>query len=256
MDTEKQRQSRNDDVRLTKSGNARSKQLLVMPELLTNRMAARRALEWIGTSKARLGFRYKISNLFLQSLSQLSTCPFLSCKDQPTRVWPNCNASSIALGLSFCVTIHLIFVTVEQIRTPKVKYCSECCKDSSPRVPPCYSASGWVHDLVPNLVVLRAKIQKHSCHSGHNPIEAPQTIHWDTCTKEMAGKGHTSTNVLTHSILWERKLGLLKQKRVEQVPHGESIFGHHRQVAALRRSVFTGLVQLWLAAVTSGCDQQ
>ena len=38
MDTEKQRQHRRDDVRLTESGNARTEQLLVVPtELLTNR---------------------------------------------------------------------------------------------------------------------------------------------------------------------------------------------------------------------------
>ena len=38
MDTEKQRQHRCDDVRLTESGNARRMQLLVMPtESLTNR---------------------------------------------------------------------------------------------------------------------------------------------------------------------------------------------------------------------------
>jgi len=38
MDTKKQRQRRRDDVRLTKSRNARSEQLLVVPtELLTNR---------------------------------------------------------------------------------------------------------------------------------------------------------------------------------------------------------------------------
>jgi len=38
MDTEKQRQRRRDDARLTKSGNARTEQLLVVPtELLTNR---------------------------------------------------------------------------------------------------------------------------------------------------------------------------------------------------------------------------
>jgi len=54
MDTEKQRQRRRDDVRLTKSGNVRSEQPLMMPELLTNRMSAWRALEWIGTSKAQL----------------------------------------------------------------------------------------------------------------------------------------------------------------------------------------------------------
>ena len=56
MDTEKQRQSRCDDVRLTESGNTRSEQLLVMPYRVTNqqRMAAMRALEWIRTSKAWL----------------------------------------------------------------------------------------------------------------------------------------------------------------------------------------------------------
>ena len=44
MDTEKQRQHRRDDVRLTESGNARSKQLLMVPtESLTNRAW----LEWI-----------------------------------------------------------------------------------------------------------------------------------------------------------------------------------------------------------------
>jgi len=38
MDTEKQRQFRRDDMRLTKSGAARSEQLLMMPtESLTNR---------------------------------------------------------------------------------------------------------------------------------------------------------------------------------------------------------------------------
>jgi len=71
MDTEKQRQRRRDDARLTESGNARSEQLLVVPtESLTNRvanqqsLAVRRALEWIRTSKARLVFRYEISDLF------------------------------------------------------------------------------------------------------------------------------------------------------------------------------------------------
>ena len=50
MDTEKQRQRRCHDARMTESGNARSEQ----------RMAARRALEWIGASKARLVFRYEL----------------------------------------------------------------------------------------------------------------------------------------------------------------------------------------------------
>jgi len=38
MDTEKQKQRRHDDVRLTESGNARSEQFLVVPtESLSNR---------------------------------------------------------------------------------------------------------------------------------------------------------------------------------------------------------------------------
>ena len=68
MDTEKQRQHRRDDVRLTESGNARSKQLLVvLTESLTNRdwlPGHVRALEWIRTLKARLAFRDEISDLF------------------------------------------------------------------------------------------------------------------------------------------------------------------------------------------------
>jgi len=47
MDTGKQRQPRCNDMRLTESGNARSKQLLVMPTVANQqRMAARRALEY------------------------------------------------------------------------------------------------------------------------------------------------------------------------------------------------------------------
>jgi len=61
MDTEKQRQHRRDDARLTESGNARSKQLLVVPtESLTNRVW----IEWVRTSKAQLVFRCEISDLF------------------------------------------------------------------------------------------------------------------------------------------------------------------------------------------------
>jgi len=67
MDTEKQRQRRCDDVRLTESGNARTEQLLVvLKELLTNReWHARKALEWIRASEARLVFRYEISDLLI-----------------------------------------------------------------------------------------------------------------------------------------------------------------------------------------------
>ena len=67
MDPEKQRQRRRDGARLTESGNARSEQLLMVPtESLTGQQttAARRALEWISTSIARLVFRYEISDLF------------------------------------------------------------------------------------------------------------------------------------------------------------------------------------------------
>jgi len=47
MDTEKRRQRRRDDARLTESRNARSEQLLVVPtESLINRVW----LEWIRTS--------------------------------------------------------------------------------------------------------------------------------------------------------------------------------------------------------------
>jgi len=63
MDTEKQRQCRCDDTRLTKSGNTRSEQLLVVPTE-SQRVAALRALEWIGMSKAWLVFRYEISDFF------------------------------------------------------------------------------------------------------------------------------------------------------------------------------------------------
>jgi len=54
IDTEKQRQYRCNDARLTESGNARSKQLLVMPT--ESLMAARRTLEWIGTFKGPTGY--------------------------------------------------------------------------------------------------------------------------------------------------------------------------------------------------------
>ena len=63
MDTEKQRDRRRDNTRLTESGNARSEQL--------NTRGAYRVAnqqfglpEWIRTLKARLVFRYGISDLF------------------------------------------------------------------------------------------------------------------------------------------------------------------------------------------------
>jgi len=69
MDTEKQRHQTQYDARLTKSGNARSKQLLMVPMYRVanqlQRMATRRALEWIGMLKAWLFFGYEISELFV-----------------------------------------------------------------------------------------------------------------------------------------------------------------------------------------------
>jgi len=61
MDTEKQRQRRHNDARLTESGDTRSELLLVMPtELLTNR-------EWLpGSEHQRPGW-YKISDLSFSS---------------------------------------------------------------------------------------------------------------------------------------------------------------------------------------------
>ena len=58
VDTEKQRQHRHDDARLTESGNARSEQLLVMPtESLTNR-------EWLPGElqnvEGQVGFGYEL----------------------------------------------------------------------------------------------------------------------------------------------------------------------------------------------------
>jgi len=63
MDTEKQRQCRCDDARLTKSRNGRSTHGAYRVAN-QQRMAARRALEWIRTLKARLVFGYDISDLF------------------------------------------------------------------------------------------------------------------------------------------------------------------------------------------------
>ena len=67
MDTKKQRQCRRDDMRLTESGNASFSWYLQSRYPTENDMAASRALEWIGASKARLVFRYEISDLFLKA---------------------------------------------------------------------------------------------------------------------------------------------------------------------------------------------
>jgi len=59
MNTEKQRQRRHDDARLTESGNARSEQLNTRGAY---RVANQQSLvpEWIRTSKAQLVFRYEL----------------------------------------------------------------------------------------------------------------------------------------------------------------------------------------------------
>ena len=71
MDTENQRQHRRNNVRLTESRNTRSEQLQVMPteSLNQQRMAARRALEWIRMSKLWLVIRLV--------LSLVQSCPIL-----------------------------------------------------------------------------------------------------------------------------------------------------------------------------------
>ena len=71
MDTENQRQHRRNNVRLTESRNTSSEQLQVMPteSLNQQRMAARRALEWIRMSKLWLVIRLV--------LSLVQSCPIL-----------------------------------------------------------------------------------------------------------------------------------------------------------------------------------
>ena len=68
MDTEKQRQCRCNDARLTENGNTR------------------RALEWIGMSKTWLVFRYEISHLFFYSLLIFQITIHLRAHEQPTVV--------------------------------------------------------------------------------------------------------------------------------------------------------------------------
>ena len=82
MDTEKQRQRIRDDARLTESGNARSEQLNTRGAYRVasqQRMAARRALEWIGASKARLLFRYEILGLFWTKSHTIKHSNIQSC---------------------------------------------------------------------------------------------------------------------------------------------------------------------------------
>ena len=64
MDTEKQGQRRRDDARLTESGNARSEQLSTRGAYRVAQATEFGLPEWIRTSKARLVFRYEISDLF------------------------------------------------------------------------------------------------------------------------------------------------------------------------------------------------
>jgi len=69
MDTEKQRKHRRNDARLIESGNARSKQLLMVTE--------KGCQERFGALKARLVFRYEISDLFFldSQIANLKTSP-------------------------------------------------------------------------------------------------------------------------------------------------------------------------------------
>ena len=82
MDTEKQRQRRGDDVRLTESGNAgwnRAATCGAYRVADQQRMAARRALEWIKTSEARLVFRYEISDLLTKFIEMACSCVTIIC---------------------------------------------------------------------------------------------------------------------------------------------------------------------------------
>ena len=63
MDTKKQRQHRRDGMRLTES-QKRAATCGAYRVAIQERMDTRRALEWIGVSKAWLVFRYEISDLF------------------------------------------------------------------------------------------------------------------------------------------------------------------------------------------------
>ena len=62
MDTEKQRQRRCDNTRLKRQKWAATRDAYRVTN--QQKMVAKRALEWIRTSKARLVFRYEISNLW------------------------------------------------------------------------------------------------------------------------------------------------------------------------------------------------
>ena len=79
MDTEKLRQSRRNDTRLTERRKCQKWAATHYSYRIANqqRMAARRALEWIRTSQAWLVFRYEISYLFslLHSFSCIQDMP-------------------------------------------------------------------------------------------------------------------------------------------------------------------------------------
>ena len=86
MDTEKQRQRRRDDARLTESGNGRTEQLLVVPtESLTNR-------EWLpgellnGSERRRPGWF-----LDMKYHSPTVNCDFTSVDDTTF----NCTAATV-----------------------------------------------------------------------------------------------------------------------------------------------------------------
>ena len=72
MDTEKQRQRRRDDARLTESGNARSEQLNIRGAY---RVANQKSWACLGGSEREgpAGFRYEISDLFNKSSVKIFT---------------------------------------------------------------------------------------------------------------------------------------------------------------------------------------
>jgi len=89
MDTEKQRQRRRDNTRLTESGNTSSEQLLVVPtESLTNRVW----LEWIRMSKA-------LVSLVLECITFFDVVIYLALSPNPVRVTTPCVSRGCIVNL-------------------------------------------------------------------------------------------------------------------------------------------------------------
>ena len=112
MDTEKQRQRRGDDTRLTESGNARSEQLNTCGAYRVAIKPTEFGLpEWIRTSKARLVFRYKISDLFLAVVSnrrmRLSTSLYGILAEQRLQCSMQCDAHT---GNVTCIPLTSVVI--------------------------------------------------------------------------------------------------------------------------------------------------